>query len=456
MIEHIYTVLEHDYLAPEGCWTEVPERVTVLPGDFFAWLLARTEKELDKHLKPVIYKRQSVLKAQNHVGLIQAPSGEQLEVLPKVTDLGHEDAIAQGRQMLLRMLSALPDFSQIGLPWQASVQRTHWPLWTQWITQMLEAVAQVVRHGLRSAYSETEGQQNVLRGRLLVAEQVRHNTVHRERLYCRHSLYSQNRAENRLLRLLLERIGRQSLRPEQRQQVRQLLLHFEGIPASRDWQQDRRAVRLERGMGSYQTALHWLYWLMERQMPLTSAGRDAGWSLLLDMDVLFEKFVCQHLGKTLPKGWQLREQVNEKHLLQCGNVPLQKLKPDLLLKRPDGSVAAILDAKWKRMETANPLHVQAKEKDRHKVDRNDLYQMQAYATAYLPAGGDVFLIYPQTAKFVRPSGWARFEHVPQCRIQAMPFDVHADGRGEESLTWWADLLQALAREGRAAAQGSVA
>lgn len=424
----VYTVLEHDFLAPQGRWTQAPERVTLIAAEFFDWLFEASEQpELKQALRPEVYQRQSVLKAQQYVGLIQSPGGDQLEILPKTTDMDHADTVQAGRSQLLRMLGVCPEFPQF-LPWQTRVGLAPWPLWQHWITQMLEAVAQVVRHGLRSSYGEQEGQQAVLRGRLLVAEQVRHNSIHRERLYCRHSVYTQDRTENRLLHRLLHEISRQPLTAEQQQQVRQLRLHFEGVEVSRDWQRDWRAVRLERGMASYRTALDWLYWWLTRQMPITTAGSAPGWSLLLDMNRLFEQVVAQQLRQWLPQGWRLIPQAQNRHLLQRGERQGQVLRPDLLLAAPDGTAVALLDTKWKRIDCVDPWASQA-------VATADLYQMKAYATAYLPQGGPIVLIYPQTQSFRRAVGGVRFSYLPQYGLQAVPFDAD-----EGQPDWWVELL----------------
>ena len=76
-------------------------------------------------------------------------------------------------------------------------------------------------------------------------------------------------------------------------------------------------------------------------------------------------------------------------------------------------IAALLDAKWKRLEHADPLQA-------GKLDRADLFQMKAYAMAYLPQGGPILLVYPSTAQFLAPSAWAPFAHLPQCRPGAFP------------------------------------
>lgn len=411
----VYTVLEHEYVAPVGCWTEAPARVTLIPVDFFDWLYAAAEETLDHALKPAVYQRRGVLKLQQFVGLIQSPDGDQLEILPKTTRLDSETGVQAGRQLLVQMLQQVPEFPQF-LPWQAHVALASWPLWSLWVGQMLAAVAQVVRHGLRSAYGEQEGQQTALRGRLLVAEQVRHNSLHRERLYCRFPVYTQDRAENRLLSRLLHELSRQPLNAGQHQQLRQLRLHFEGIPVSLDWRRDWRAVQLARGMTAYRAALDWLYWLLTRQMPITTAGAASGWSLLLDMNRLFEHAVARQLRPGLPPGWQLREQGKGRYLFHQA---LHELVPDLLLCDAQGRVVALLDAKWKRLEHADPLQA-------GKLDRADLFQMKAYAMAYLPQGGPILLVYPNTAQFLAPSAWTPFAHLPQCRLRAVPLDPLAE------------------------------
>ena len=387
--------------------------ITVLPAATFAWLLQQLESSRNCFVLEAV-RGVPVIKFQQYVGVLRCPDGVVLEILPKV--FRHDETPEAARAILLKMLAATPEMTPL-LHTAASVQLTKMPLLEVFLQLALDSFAQVIQRGLRRDYRTEQGNLPTLRGRLLVSQHLQHNLTNQAQFFTAHDDYTPNRAENRLLKsalLLANRIARSA---KQQHLAHELLVRIGDVPASMQLAQDWRAVRLDRNMSYYRPALAWAKILLSQSSPLTNAGQYDALSLWFDMNQLFERYVWVCLNRDLTSGHQLIAQSQEKTVLhRHSSEKIEqhgRLKPDLLYQI-NGKTQQVLDTKWKMIDTANPMNA---------LNPADLYQMQAYAAAHLPEGGQVCLIYPKTDRFEQPViGW-RFSHIHggQIELRLLPF-----------------------------------
>ncbi|MDW7748796.1 5-methylcytosine restriction system specificity protein McrC [Halomonas sp.] len=120
----------------------------------------------------------------------------------------------------------------------------------------------------------------------------------------------------------------------------------------------------------------------------TRSGRQQAFSLLFDMNRLFERYAATRLHR-FARRYRLKlvEQGPRRHLghEENGRGRLLML-PDISLLDESQQPVIILDTKWKRIEGPDPLAA---------LSAADLYQMAAYANAY--DCGSVALLYPEQA-----------------------------------------------------------
>lgn len=385
----------------------------VIPARTFTWLLQQLESSRNCFVLEAV-RGVPVIKFQQYVGVLRCPDGVVLEILPKT--FKHDDTPEEARAILLKMLAVVPEMTAL-LQTKATVQLAKMPLLEVFLQLALDSFAQVVQRGLRRHYQTEQGNLPTLRGRLLVSQQLQHNMTNQARFFTEHDDYTANRAENRLLKsavLLASRIARST---KQQHLAHELLLRMGDVPASPQLAQDWRSVRVDRNMSYYRPALAWAKILLEQHSPLTSAGQQDAICLWFDMNQLFERYVLACLSRNFPSGHQLLAQSNEETVLRRQTAQkLEKhgrLKPDLLYKI-NGQTQQVLDTKWKTLDTPDPIDA---------LNPADLYQMQAYAAAYLPHGGQVCLIYPKTEQFEKPIQHWVFSHVGlgQTALWLVPF-----------------------------------
>ena len=399
---------EHDRVVCADSGLASNNGVVSVPKSCFDWLLAQSETQ--PWLRLEVFKRTPVLKMQQYVGVLRSPCGHVLEILPKTGKAGQ--TLPQSRHMLLKMLAHLPSMKALQLD-AAAVAQAHVPLLEVLIGLALQCFAQLVQRGLCSQYVSQQSNQLVLRGKLLVGQQIRDNHSHHERFYTEHDVYQRNRPENRLLRAALGRLLQWTRLSQHQQLAHALDQRVLDIAPSVQIAADFKAVRLDRNMQHYRPALAWCELILGTARPLTGMGQAEALSLLFDMNRLFEQVVEQAVRKQMPSEHQLIAQANHHQvLINPAGVVQRALVPDLLYQ-VHGQNIAILDAKWKVLSDAAI----------DQVDRHDLHQMAMYAASYLPQGGDVCLVYPYTERFNAVLRSGHFLHVSagQVALWLIPF-----------------------------------
>ncbi|XID75592.1 McrC family protein [Alkanindiges sp. WGS2144] len=405
--QHI-VCFEHEYLYAAGTLHTAQPGQRAIPQALFDELFEQPKIWLKRDW----LGRQAVLKTCQYIGVVQGKCGHSLEILPKTGKAGQSHE--QIRLMLLTMLQALPQTPFKRLDQRALVQKAKLPLLNIFVGQALQDILSVLQQGTKRHYHSRQGNLPVWRGRLLVQQHILHNHSHHERFYTEHDEYSSNCPENRLLKRALQCLTYLACTASNQQLLQVCLQRMRHIPASTHIAQDFKAVCLDRNQHYYWDALQWARLIIDGFAPVTGKGEQPAFSLLFDMNQLFENIVASCLKKQLPSGWQLKVQQQAAALLQVNNQPQQKLQPDLLLLAEQRPVA-ILDTKWKILSGTTFSQL--------KPSEPELYQMFAYAAAYLPQGGEVCLVYPKTAQFHQAVEQAVFQHIRDAKVhlKLLPF-----------------------------------
>ena len=239
-------------------------------------------------------------------------------------------------------------------------------------------------------YSERSENLHAIRGRLELTEHLRRNAFDRSRLLCRFDERSIDNAYNRALKAVLRLLLQHALSPRTRAIVASLLHRFDGVGDRGVCVSDLDALRFDRTITHWQDVFRRAGGLLSSLFPDVRTGNTSGSALLFNMERLFETVLgirvrreCQAIaGRRL--GVEL--QGPPANLAISGF----QLRPDITIK-DDSGVAAILDAKWKRLATSEP---------NSGVSSTDAYQMNAYASRY--RCNRLALVYPASQDY--PAG----------------------------------------------------
>lgn len=411
------TIYEFDALTAAGADFSGVDGVHMVPASVFSWLEEQCLRAADAGdaawLRWAQRRGRRVIQVTSFVGVIRAPDGYQIEVLPKVGKAIGGGA-AGARQLLIDMLCCLHGFRHV-LTDSAKLSAARMPLLEIFISEFLRTVEHIVKRGLRSDYRQRQDNLFALRGKLLMSPHLRQNLFRADRFFTEHDEFSTDRPENRLLHAALRRVLFLTGTQTNQQLARELDFVFADVPPSTQIRIDFQQVRLDRGMGYYSDALAWARLILDEESPLTGSGRHSAPSLLFPMEAVFEAYVAKHLPRQLAAPLILKTQARSHHLVRHREQNWFRLKPDLLIRDSDRDLL-VLDTKWKLLDG-----LKANGTDKYGLSQADFYQLQAYGLSYLDGAGDVVLIYPRTDAFADPLPVFNFPKTRGMRLWVLPF-----------------------------------
>ena len=335
--------------------------------------LKRFALENEQILKLTSKNNREVLQTQNFVGVIQLKSGLTIEILPKIANL--KNSIDKTKKILIKMLRTLRN-SPFKTFQFANLKTEKLPLIEIFIQMFLHELSLLIKKGIKSDYINLEKNQNFLKGKLKLKEQLKYNVIHKERFFVSYDEYLPNRMENRLIKTTLKKIYKLSCSVTSKQLIRTFLFVFDEITPVFNYRNIFKQLKIDRTMKYYETTLLWCKTFLLEESFTPYSGKEIAFALLFDMNKLFEDFVGNWLIKNINCPIKLQD---SKYWLT--DEPKKfRLIPDIVLN--NGKI--IMDTKWKLLD---------KEKNNQKISQSDLYQMFAYASKYKDCE-KVYLIYP--------------------------------------------------------------
>lgn len=231
---------------------------------------------------------------------------------------------------------------------------------------------ELISDGVRRGYSQREGNLRCLKGRVLHRIDSRINASDRSRVYVRHTVFTPDCPENRLIRTCAERLLRVST--ENRLRLGRICEALEFVGTSADVESDFASCDTGREAGRYRAILDMCRVFLSGHSYVPLAGSRIELSLMFDVGQLFEDTVtglCLDEGRRRGIPVRTNRTIGRTERLYGA----ARMEPDVIVDCNGGRV--ILDAKWK---------------DADEPASGDLYQMFAYSIGY--GGGRAVLVYP--------------------------------------------------------------
>jgi 5-methylcytosine-specific restriction enzyme subunit McrC len=351
-------------------------------------------------------------KVQNQVGLIRTGSGQQIEILPKTSRQG---SVEQSRRILVRMLVELKDSPFIEAV-AADLDAHRMPLFELLMRYFLDQVAVVVRRGIARSYVQREGNLTQLRGKILVRENLRHNSANAAQFFCQYEEFMADRPINRLIKSGLRITAGITRLPRSQQICRELLGWFEEVQAPSDWRKEFRHIHWDRNVRHYRKAIPPCRMLHERLNPLTLKGSNRAIAMLFPMERVFEDYVAACLRRQFPE-IRVETQKRGRYLVDDhAGKPIFALRPDFVLT--SGQQTIIADAKWKLID-------QNDRANNYGISQSDMYQLHAYSSKWLQGEGirQAWLIYPAQDQFSAELPIFKFD-IGGSWLRILPFDLN--------------------------------
>ena len=250
---------------------------------------------------------------------------------------------------------------------------------------VLEAVAlafahraqQAIRRGLLRGYRREEDALNTVRGQIRFADQIGRRYGLPLPIEVAYDEYTEDIEQNRLLKSAVHRLSHIQMRSATtKQEVRRLWPVFDMVQLSSYAPGTVPQIRYTRLDEHYRPAVELARLIIENSSLELFGGRVTSASFLIDMNLVFERFLYVALGEALGIAGDQWRRGESLELDEGGRIDV---KPDLSWWMPGSAGRGPLprfvgDAKYKKLDTPGFRHA-------------DIYQMLAYCTAAdLPSG----------------------------------------------------------------------
>ena len=353
------------------------------------------------------------IQARNYVGVLQTKSGLTIEILPKIAnkvDKNDTDKIDGLKNVFLKMLKSLKDF-----PFKSSnlagLKTQNLPLLEIFLSMFLRELEILVKKGIKSDYITLENNLKFLKGKLNINEQIKRNTIHKERFYVEYSEFLSDIKINQIIKTTLKFLYKKSNSSKNQQKIREFLFIFDEVSTCSDYKNFFTNYVINRQVKHYEQAFLWCKIFLLGNCFTPHKGDDLALALLFDMNLLFESYVGNFIKK---KHADIRLQHSKKHLVE--EPRSFRLRPDIFL---EGKFIA--DTKWKVIDQDD------KEKEKNNISQADLYQLYAYGKKH--ECDRLYLIYPKIDS--AEQGSMEFKYDDKMRLKILYFDLENDSKNDE-------------------------
>ena len=336
------------------------------------------------------------IQARNYVGILQTKSGLTIEILPKIADKNDAE---RSKAVFIKMLRTLKNF-----PFKssnlASLKTQNLPLLEIFISMFLCELEALVKKGIKSDYVALEENLNFLKGKLNINEQIKRNSIHKERFYVGYSEFLSDIKTKRIIKTTLKFLYKKSNSSKNQQKIREFLFMFDEVSTCDDYKNFFEKLIINRQVKHYEQTLLWCKIFLLDNSFTPHKGDDLAFALLFDMNALFESYVGNFIKKSFP-GTILQH--SEKHLVEYPKS--FKLRPDIFLK--DKFIA---DTKWKIISSKDD------------ISQADLYQLYAYGKKH--ECSKLYLIYPKIDGARQET--MKFRYDDEMWLEILYFDLEKD------------------------------
>lgn len=305
----------------------------------------------------------------SYVGVIQI-GGLTIEILPKADNNENPDKNLW-QNVLLNMLKVCKHI-QVESISETQLKKRYHSILDVYFELYLNEIERLVKKGLIRKYRKNQSNQTALKGKLLFAQNIQQNLVHKERFYCEHQVYDQNHLLQQILHkglLVLKTFVNDSLKDK----LNRLLFEFQEFDHINIQKKHFDKIIIDRKNHDYQKAIDIAKIIILNYSPSLNYGNENLLTLLFNMNALWEEYIFRILQKHKTEEIEVSFQNSDKFWEN------KRIRPDIVLKTKDETF--VIDTKWKIVEANNPSD-------------DDLKQMFVYNLHW--KAEKTLLLYPKT------------------------------------------------------------
>jgi len=329
------------------------------------------------------------IKAGRYVGIIQV--GKQtIEVLPKVLSNLDDNSSSFIRKNLLFMLSYINklDIKETDI---AKLKKTT-DLFEIIIHLFAKNLLELLKKDFVKNYNQYENNNNFLKGKLLIAKQIKLNFYNASKFYCRYDIFTENHLLNQIFKATVSKLLKFNVTNQTYKLLSNCAFILQDIQIKKIFFQDCNKIKFNRLNWQYKTIFNLAKLLLfGNSTELLSLNIDS-YSIMFDMNKLFEEFIGEFIRRKFKEKIQeiktpkANEYVFSKPV--ADNFTRFQLQPDIFIKFNDEKIL-IIDTKYKELK---------QDKISYGISQSDIYQMVMYGLRYFDVKEEkkeIILLYPQ-------------------------------------------------------------
>ncbi|MBO1307816.1 McrC family protein [Enterococcus sp. 669A] len=328
------------------------------------------------------------VQVKNFVGVLQTDSGLTIEILPKIYGKSKKSTDEEAvRKLFLQMLKTVRVIN--GKTFKLTNLNTNRnDILEVFISMFLEELSKVIKYGLKSNYVSVQSNERFLKGKLLMTQHIRKNSINKSHFYNEFDEYLIDVPENQLLKTTLEFLLKRSKDNNNLRLIREQLVYFDFVSTTKDIQQSISKIQLGRNYRYYEQSLNWCEIFLSGKSFTSFRGSNLAFAILFPMEKIFEAYIA-HIVKKVLSDCDVSTQDTTCWLFDTTEEAKRsyQLRPDIVVK--NSKWTTIADTKWKILDHKGPSQA-------------DLYQMYAYFTRYEHQGSnvkEVVIIYPYSDEY---------------------------------------------------------
>lgn len=237
------------------------------------------------------------------------------------------------------------------------------------LKKFLDEVTVLLNRGLIKTYRKTDGNRTALKGKLLFNKQIAYNCVHQERFYVRYTTYDYNHILNRIIRQALLAMCDITNSSDIKGRATSTLFNFPELDEVVVTPELFSRLVYDRKSEDYRNVIKLAEMILLNYSPDLHHGNNHVWTLMFDMNKLWEEFIFVTLRRKLT-GYKVDEQDSRSFWKRSDTNRSKTVRADIVISNANESF--VLDTKWKR-----PI-----EKGKTVPSDDDLHQMYVYSHIY--------------------------------------------------------------------------
>lgn len=333
------------------------------PGLGLTFEKARKLKEFldSKKLSKALDFKLSGIKTGSYVGVIKY-ADFQLNIIPKI--IGDTDSVCL--ENLAFMLSYTRQLT-IHTTGQAQLTNCQNPFLEVLIAHYADVLLKALSRQVPHSYETREENLATIKGKILFAQNIRHNLGNLARTYCQFDEFTPDNLINQTFKFVSHALQRLTSVSQTRQKLLKINAVYDEATLRPVAYAETQKIILNRNQTIFKEPLELAQMFLQNSTISLHNHTFTNLAILFDMNKLFEEFVYMALKRTYPQ-WNIKAQNSKRIIQSIGDIPDTDytIRPDIIVNEN-----TIIDTKYKIIDLPNK-----------RPSESDIYQMLTYSKFY--------------------------------------------------------------------------